>query len=442
MAKLHPRCPDCGRPLVDLDEVLHIGRCSHHDRWYALEEGAENAAYQKNSAAAQQKEQLRLAEQSKRLAKAAEEKAKQRTSKIRAFVLVLIAVLAITAAVFVFLIKPTIKYEQADDLRLANNYSQAIEIYQELGDYRDAPAKIVLCQVEMDIANGNISAALKKYDDFQMKPDNKVNEQLRSSFRSVLNNWTDLNILPNDILPILARCNEIDPMRTLDINKIEFQVHAAMLTNASAFKRLDIDADGKDELIAINDAVKVSAYRMDETGNAQINITSDTNADLLVGFGNDYADESLDKALACYLEALRFRPDKQIKSLIAGVYRKRSERSNTLEAALADAKQAVIFSEQKEDFVYYYEIMHNSCMNEVNTAEGLERWSAFVSEENSSVQKFDLYTRANVDTGRLYLLNAADMALANDFVCIEYIRKARELGADVEEAILNIIARQ
>ncbi|MBQ4629495.1 MAG: tetratricopeptide repeat protein [Clostridia bacterium] len=59
-----------------------------------------------------------------------------------------VAVVGIVVVLFVFVLGPSFKYSDANDLLKSGDYDEAIAIYKELGDYKDSENKIDLCKYQ------------------------------------------------------------------------------------------------------------------------------------------------------------------------------------------------------------------------------------------------------------------------------------------------------
>ena len=91
-------------------------------------------------------------------------------------VAVILAVLLLGggAAAYFMLLKPSNDYKAAEELMAAGEYEEAIEAYEALGDYKDAPAKIDACLLQKalsELKNGKYSRAVstvKKISDKEL----------------------------------------------------------------------------------------------------------------------------------------------------------------------------------------------------------------------------------------------------------------------------------
>lgn len=145
-------CPKCGKELK-LDESGRIGWCSVHHSWHAVVPGAENEALARTSEYQKQKEQERL-EQIKERQLMQEKKIEKENSQKRQKTLALLMVFIVAIALIgVLIIKPALRYKDAIDLLLDENYVEANKIFTKLGKYKDSEKQSNLTSI---LSSGNI----------------------------------------------------------------------------------------------------------------------------------------------------------------------------------------------------------------------------------------------------------------------------------------------
>ena len=445
MAEIQHRCPQCGRLLV-FSETGRIGKCPHHQIWYAVAEGAEGEAGQKNAEESRKKELQRVAER-EAIKRAEQEKIrKRRASILRKVLLLLATIIALIMLIVLFVVRPGMSYDEANALLYEGKYAQAKDGYLELGSYKDAADRVMLCDAMLDLDEGNTLDAMSKLDVLVSQRDSASVNMLREAFLSMMENWKTYGISPEIMLELLQRRDAIDINGSLDYERLNHEIHVALLdTNVRSMITADVDADSEAELMVLGNDFSLNAYDMLPTGNERVLLDTDTSALYLITFGDGLLESSVEDALGCYLAAYHDEQNETTKRKVALAYHTRamqSELAGDRVAALSDAKQAVSFSGAMEDFDFYYNMVLRSCADEKDQSVGIERWQNFSAEEGALIQQFAAKGRSDKDAGRLRMQYAVTLAAEHDDRCIDLFREARSLGADIHASLLDAIAQQ
>jgi len=431
------QCPKCGRPLQKYNG--HIGYCPQH-KWISpagLGYDAEAAEQNKRDAAAAEAKRLeaerKKAEEERRIQQ------EQHSATIRKVVVVIVALCAIAAAVVFFVVRPSANYNNATNKLAAGDYESAREAYTSLGNYKDASSRALLCEAMIDLQDGRTEDAVAKLDRLTAEGTGDSAKQLAKALLPVMADWKARGLSPEAMLLLLGRSEIIDPEGTLDVPALTADVHTAMLDGGILSTYIeDINADGNPELVALDSDHKVTVYSMTGEGNARIAVDNDTAAACLLRFGEGYKENSLDAAVACFSEAYLLLPNDETRAALTAAYRLRSasgENAGDMEAAISDARSAMETSGEAEDFSFFYEVNLRNCKNGHDAATAIEMWDDFAADNATEITRFSAKNRWNDDAAQLHLARAVEFAAQKDERCIEEIRIAAEMGADVTSAV-------
>lgn len=431
------QCPKCGRPLQKYNG--HIGYCPQH-KWVSpagLGFDAEAAEQNRQDAAAVEEKRLEAERQ-----KAEEERRKQQeqhSAAIRKAVVVIVALCAIAAAVVFFIIRPSVNYGNATQKLLAGDYAAAQGAYASLGSYKDSASRALLCEAMLDLQGGRTEEAVAKLDQLTADGAGDSAKQLAQALLPVMTDWKARGLSPEAMLLLLSRSEIIDPDHTLDVAALTADVHTAMLDGSViSTYTADVDGDEAPELVALDDKYTVTVYRMTGDRNARMAVDNDTAAACAMHFGEQYEDSDLDASVACFAEAYQLLPNDETRAALSAAYRLRStsrENAGDMEGAIADAGSAMETSGASDDFSFYYDVNLRNCKNGHDAATAIELWDAFAADNTAQITRFAAGSRWDADAAQLHLARAAEYAAQKNEGCIDEIRIAAGMGADVTGAV-------
>ncbi|MBQ7851012.1 MAG: hypothetical protein IJ343_14905 [Clostridia bacterium] len=429
-------CPNCGTELEKFNG--RIGYCPAHAKWVSPEGlGYEDEAGEQNRLDEEAAEKRRLAEEIARQAELDRQHAEQQQRTIRMIVTVVTAICIVAAAVAFFIVRPAITYGNAADVFVRGEYEQALQAYEGLGGYQDAPARALLCQAMLDLEAGRTEDAVGRLEQLTAEGQGEMARQAGDALIPVIGAWTDVGLPPRTLLMLLDRADMIDPEGRLDVPALRLEAHTAMLEAVLSSRAADVDGDGAAELVALNADYTVTVYRMVNGGNTRIAVTDDVMADQATLFGDAYRDVDPAAALACYQEAYRRRPDDASRAALTAAYRSRAilnENDGDMTAAIADARSAMEVSGAQAEFNLFYEMNLRFCQNGRDTQSALALWEDFRKQEAAVFSRFDGMERWRADAAQMHIRCAGEMAALRDEGCMTELYSAWELGADVTEA--------
>lgn len=105
---------------------------------------------------------------------------------------------------------------------------------------------------------------------------------------------------------------------------------------------------------------------MTNDSNIRIFVDNATAAACEMEFGNYYQERNLDSSIACYAEAYRMLPNDAARTALTDAYRARSadyENAGNMDAAIADARNAMDTSGAHEEFSFFYDMNLRYCRN-------------------------------------------------------------------------------
>lgn len=430
-------CPKCSRPLQKFNG--HIGYCSQH-KWVSpsgLGFDAEAAEQNRQDAAAEEKRRLD-AEREKAEAQAQEIRERHQ-SAVRKAVVVVIALCLIAAAVVFFVVRPSVNYNNATGKFVAGEYEAARNGFDALGDYKDSSARVLLCDAMIDLQEGRPEDAVVKLDQLTGDGQGDIAKQLADALLPVVEGWDEKGLTPQALLLLLSKANIIDPNGTLDVAALKVEGHTALLdgTQLSTYSE-DSNGDGEPDLIVLNSDYSVTVYRMTADGNIRIAVDNTTAAACEMTFGNYYKETNLDSSVACYSEAYRLLPNDETRVALTDAYRMRSaayENAGNMDAAIADARNAMDTSGLAEDFTFFYNVNLRYCKNGNDAATAIALWDDFAANCVTELTRYSAKDRWQSDAAQLHIAYAAELAAQKDAGCIAELRTAAEMGADVTGAV-------
>lgn len=430
-------CPKCSRPLQKFNG--HIGYCSQH-KWVSpsgLNFDAEAAEQNRQEAAAEEKRRLE-AEREKAEAQAQEIRERHQSAVRKAFIVV-IALCLIAVAVVFFVVRPSINYNSAANKFVAGEYEVARNGFDALGDYKDSSARVILCDAMIDLQEGRPEEAVVKLDQLTDEGRNDIAKHLADALLPVVVNWKEKRLTPQALLLLLSKADTIDPNGTLDVAALQIEGHSALLDGTQfATYAEDVTGDGETDLITLNRDYSVSVYRMTSDSNVRIAVDNNTAAACEMTFGNRYWETDMDSAVACFSEAYRLFPNEETRAALTGAYRMRStsyENAGNMDAAIADARNAMETSNAADEFTFFYELNLRNCKNGNNAATAIDMWEDFAANCVSELTRYSAKDRWQSDAAQLHIAYAAELAARKDDGCIAELRTASEMGADVTGAV-------
>lgn len=431
------QCPKCGRPLQKFNG--HIGFCSQHKWMSPSGAGYDAEAAEQNRLDAVAKEAHRLEIERQKAEEERKIQQEQHAATVRKVVVVIVALCAIAVAVVFFIIRPSVNYNGATDRFITGDYEGAKSTFTSLGTYKDSSSRAVLCEAMINLQEGRTEEAIEKLDQLTSDGTGDVTKQLADILLPVMTNWRGNGVSPEAMLLLLTRADIIDPTGTLNKTELNIEVHAAMLDDSVLdFYTEDINEDNEAELIILNDSYGVTIYRMASNGNVRMAVDNNITAACEMAFGDAYKDKDINVSVACYAEAYGMLPNDETRTSLTEAYRLRSinnENAGDMDAAIADARNAMETSGATDDFTFFYDVNLRNCKNGHDAATAIAMWDDFAEESVTEITRFRAKDRWNDDAAQLHLTRAAEFAAQKDKGCIDEIRLAAELGADVTSAI-------
>lgn len=434
-------CPKCGRPLESFNG--HIGYCKTHKQWVSpagLGFDAEAAEQNRQDAAAEEKR--RLDAEREKAEKQAQAIRQQHDDMVKKVVAVVVALCLIVAAVMFFVVRPSMNYNNATNRFIAGEYEAARNGFDALGDYKDSSARVLLCDAMIDLQEGRPEEAVVKLDQLTDDGQGDIAKQLADALLPVVEGWDEKGLTPQALLLLLNKADIIDPAGTLDIAALKVEGHTALLdgTQLSVCAE-DVDGDSEADLIVLNGDYSISVYRMTADGNVRIAVDNDTAAACEMTFGNLYKETDLDSSVACFAEAYRLLPNDKTRAALTEAYHSRSisyENAGNMEAAIADAKNAMDTSGADEDFTFFYDVNLRYCKNGNDVATAIALWDDFATRCLSELTRYSAMDRWQSDLAQLHIAYAAELAAQKSVGCIDELRIASELGADITDAVAEV----
>lgn len=233
--------------------------------------------------------------------------------------------------------------------------------------------------------------------------------------------------------------DSVDPNGTSDIAKPTEEDHAALLDGSQlATYTDDVNGDGNPELIALNPDYTISVYRMTADSNVRMAVDNATAAACETVFGNKYKETNIDTSVACFWEAYRLAPNEDTREALTSAYQLRSisyENAGDMNAAIANARSAMETAGTSDAFIFFYDINLRNCKNGHDTATAISMWDEFAANSVTELTRFSAKSRWQSDAAQLHIARAAELAAQKNEGCIEELRTAAEIGADVTSAV-------
>ena len=430
-------CPKCSRPLHEFNG--HIGRCSQHKWVSPTGLGYEAEAAEQNRQEAAAAEQSRLAQVRKEEEAKAQEIREQHQSAIRKAIVVLIALATIVAAIVFFIVRPSVNYKSATNKFVSGEYQAARDGYSALKNYKDSAARVVLCDAMIDLQEGRPEDAAAKLDQLISDGQGDSAKQLADALIPVMADWKAKGLTPQALLLLLGKANLIDPNGALDIAKLNEEGHTALLNGSQlSTYTADVNSDGDLELVALNPDYSIAVYRMTGENSIRMAVDNATASSCAMVFGNKHKDTDISAAVACFAEAYRLLPNEDTRSALTSAYQLRSasfENAGDMSAAIADALSAMETAGTAEAFTFFYDVNLRHCKNGHDAATAIAMWNEFATKSLTELTRFSAKNHWQADAAQLHITRAAELAAQKDEACIDELRVAAEMGADVSGAI-------
>ena len=436
-------CPKCSRPLQKFNG--HIGYCQQHKWVSPLGLGFDAEAAEQNRLDEEAENKRRLeAERAKAEATDAARRV-QHASAVRKAIVVAVALVLVAAAVVYFVVRPSMNYNHAADLASAGDYAAAREAYSALGDYKDAKANVVLCDAMIDLQENRTEDAAAKLDQLTGEGHGDAANQLAKALLPVMASWKAKGLTPQALLLLLGKADVIDPDKTLDRARLNEEAHMALLDGTQlAVCTEDVDGDGQPELVTLNPDYTVTVYRMAADGNARLAVDNSVASTCAAAFGSRYRDTDLDAAVACFAEAFRLQPDDGTRASLTEAYQARSaasENAGDIDAAIADARSAMETAGSADAFTFFYDISLRHCRNGRDAATAIAMWEEFAAGAAPELARYNAKNRWQADAAQLHIARAGELAVRKDEACMDEIRTAYGMGADVTDAVADALAQ-
>ena len=436
------RCPECQSPLTRFDG--RVGYCPAH-HWVApkgSDDEMKAEAEARNRKDEEEEKEKKKREEEARLRKE-EDKRKRAEARRKAVKRAALAVVALACAgafcFYWFTIRPEMNYSQAGTKFALGDYETARQEYSALGNYKDALARVVLCDAMTDLQAGRTEDTVKKLDQLTADGMEEITRQLADALRSVISGWRAKGVTPGALLLLLTKADIIDPEGTLNIQALRVEGHTALLDGGMvASYTADMNGDGDPELVALDSEYHVTVYRMAPDKNVRMAMDSETLAACQLRFAEQLRETDEDAAFACCAEAYRLAQNEETRSDLVAAYRRRAAARETvqdIQGALSDAENALALSGAGEDFSLFYELNRRISESAPDTAGKIAAWERFGADQGAVLARFQAVDQWKRDAAALRLAYAAQLAQAKDGACVEELRAAYELGADISAAI-------
>lgn len=436
----HNECPKCGRSLQRFNG--RIGYCTQHKWVSPLGLGFEAEAAEQNRLDAAADKASRLEVERQKAEEANRQKREAQGRAVRKAVVVVVALCLLVAAAVFFIVRPSVNYNSATDKFIVGDYLEAKTTYESLGNYKDAPARVLLCEAMIDLQEGHPEEAASKLDQLTSEGVDDIAKQLAGALLPLMSDWQAKGLSPQALLLLLDRIDVIDPDRTLDTVALKVDAHTVMLEDGVLSSYADdINVDGELELVALNSDHSATVYRMTSDGNTRMMVDNNTLAACGMRFGDMYKDADVSVSVACYAEAYRLLPNDETRALLAEAYRIRSsnlENAGDMKSAIADARSAMETSGAADDFMFFYDVNLRNCKHGRNSATAIALWEDFGVEAAREITRFGAQNRWEADAALLHIVRATELAAQKNEGCIAELRQANDLGGDVTAALAEV----
>lgn len=407
------RCPECLKELKKYKD--HIGYCPQHKKWVAVPGYNKEKDADEKNAADEKRRKLR-----KRLTLAAT-----------------LLVILVAAGAFWLIVRPGLSYSQAATKFALGDYQAAKEEYAALGNYKDALARVVLCDAMVDLQEGRTEETVKKLDQLTADGMEEITRQLADALLPVMSGWRSRGLTPHAMLLLLTKADIIDPAGTLDRVALRTEAHKALLdAKTLSSYAADVNGDGDPELIALNDDYTVTVYRMTDSGNLRMAAEAKVLAECALRFGEAYSETDENSYVACCSAAYHYLPDAENRSALVKAYRFRAdslESEGNLAGAAEDAERALALSGDRADFDRFYAWSLQLC-GQSDTADALTAWYQFADDSAALLAQYQAQDQWRADAAQLHLRCAAELVAQNDGGFVQELSRAAALGADITEA--------
>lgn len=430
-------CPNCSRPLQKFNG--HIGYCSQHKWVSPFGLGYEAEAAEQNRLDIAAAEKKRLDEERKIAEVQAQEIQEQHRSTIRKLLAGVLAVGILAGAAVFFVVRPSINYSSAVSKFTSGEYESAQKAFIQLGDYKDAPSRAILCGALFDLQAGHTEDAITKLDQLSNTGQDAIAVQLIDALLPVVTDWQKNGLSPESALLLLDKMIAVNPDCNLDVSAIWLECHTALLNGAQldSFAE-DVTHDGDDNLVVLNPDYSVSVYRMTIDGNILVSVDNDTISKCVLSFGNRIQENDLDAAIACFAEAYRLLPSNETRSVLSAAYQDRAilhENNNDMDAAIADARNALDVSGTSDNFRFFYEINLRHCTSSKDTKAAIALWDEFAVNNSIDLVRYSANEQWQSDAAQLHVAYASELASQENDGCIDEFRTALHMGADITDAL-------
>lgn len=429
-------CPNCGRELERFNGK--IGYCSAHRKWFSPAGlGFQAEADAQNQKDEENEQRRRLEIERKKQEEIDRQHREQQQRTIRMVATIAAALIVVAAAAVFFIVRPVVSYGSAGDAFAAGEYAQALEKYEALGDYRDAPARALLSGAMLDLEAGDTQTAVAKLEQLTTQGEGEMARQLGDELIPMLQNWKTSGLTAEALLLLLDKADVIDPDGKLDVPALRVEGHTALLENALSSRAEDVDGDGVTDLAALNPDYTLTVYRMTKNQNVRIAVDNASAAASLLRFNEQLVDANPDGAVACSEEAYRLQADDAARTALTTARRKRAALrvdAGDIPGAIEDARRAMEVSGAQAEFDYFYDLSLGHCRNGNDTQTALSLWEAFQQQEATAISRFSAGERWRADAAQLHIIRSGELAAQRDEACLTELHSAWELGADVTAA--------
>lgn len=352
---------------------------------------------------------------------------------------------AIVLCVYLLVLAPMGRYDSAVRLMQEGNYASAQAAFSAMGSYRDAKQRIAACAALEALQAGDTAPLCGLLSDMDAGDRSALSTMLRDAVSAALDDWEAKGIAAGDVLTVLSFGDVLDPEGRRGLDALGVQVQLSMTgEDVRMHMQRDIDADRQDELVILTDGGEAIAYSMTQTGPQEKAMSASSRASCLSAFA-ETAEKQGDgrTAMDCALAAVKtLRSDGAVAlfTRIAQNWAKQQQKAGSLQDACMTLRDLARTTGDRGHFEAYYDLQRQ-CADALDPEAALALWSSFCGEEASRLEAFGMAQKAQRVTGELRLSYARTLAARGDGACLEALRQAAAEGADVKEALPELIGQ-
>ncbi len=435
------KCPNCSR-MLSLSKSGRCGLCTLHG-WFELSDDpdAVREAAELNDEIKRKQQRAREEEERRRRQKIEEQKRAKQRSLMTKIGLVALVVALVAAAVVWKVVLPSMRYGDAERLAAEGNFEEAQSCFAALGGYRDSESRALMCDAMRKLGDGDVQSAVEALD---AVGDGESSGELKKALADYASDWEANGIAPEVVLQLLQR-GDIFEDGGVDAGELSLRAHVALLQGEAVSQRIeDVDGDQQDDLVVLEAGNVVHAYRMLPEGNAEIPLDHARHAQLLMSFGDELLATDFEQALACYDAAYRQYPNEESQGKLVSAHQTRAsalEAEGNFADALSHAEAALEIANTEAAFDFFAQMELRDCQSQADGGEGIRMWDNFASESAGNIARYGREDWWRSAAAQLRLSYARSLASGKDGSCVEWLREAAGMGADIKEALPEMIER-